>query len=116
MESLRAQADYQRYENMAAYLMLSANVVNTSIARAAYAAEIRATEQLIELEKQQLHLTEAQVRAGMAPYANVLSMRSLIAANQALLAPLKQNISQAEHCWRRWKASCHPRCTCPTST
>ena len=32
VESLRAQAEYQRYENVAAYLMLSANVVNTSIA------------------------------------------------------------------------------------
>jgi NodT family efflux transporter outer membrane factor (OMF) lipoprotein len=97
VESLRAQVDYQRYESMAAYLMLSANVVNTSIARAAYAAQIRATEQLIELEKEQLHLTEVQVRAGIAPYANVLSIRSLIAANQASLAPLKQQISQAEH-------------------
>jgi NodT family efflux transporter outer membrane factor (OMF) lipoprotein len=97
VESLRAQADYQRYESKAACLMLSANVVNTCIARAAYVAEIRATEQLIELENQQLHLTEAQVRAGMAPYANVLSLRSLIAANQALLAPLEQNVSQAEH-------------------
>ena len=97
VESLRAQVDYQRYETMAAYLMLSANVVNTIIARAAYAAEIRATEQLIELEKQQLYLTEAQVHAGIAPYANVLSIQSLIAANQALLAPLNQQISQAEH-------------------
>src|SRR5208337_4811405 len=97
VESLRAQVDYQRYETEAAYIMLTANVVNTGIARAAYAAQIRATEQLIELENQQLHLTEAQVRAGIAPYANVLSIRGLIAANQASLAPLKQKISQADH-------------------
>jgi NodT family efflux transporter outer membrane factor (OMF) lipoprotein len=97
VEGLRAQAEYQGYETKAAYLILSANVVNTSIARAAYAAEIRATQQLIELEQQQLHLTESQVRAGTAPYANVLSVRSLIAANQALLAPLAQDVSQAEH-------------------
>ena len=89
VEGLRAQADSQRYETKAAYLTLSANVVNTSIARAAYAAQIRATEQLIELENQQLHLTEAQVRAGTAPYSTVLSVRSLIAANQASLAPLE---------------------------
>ena len=97
VESLRAQVDYQRYETEAAYIMLTANVVNTSIARAAYAAQIRATEQLIELENQQLHLTEVQVRTGIAPYANVLSIRGLIAANQASLAPLKQKISQADH-------------------
>jgi NodT family efflux transporter outer membrane factor (OMF) lipoprotein len=97
VESLRAQADYQRYESKAAYLTLSSNVVNTGIARAAYAAQIRETEQLIELENQQLDAAEAQVRAGTAPYSNVLSIRSLIAANQAALAPLEQRVNQAEH-------------------
>jgi NodT family efflux transporter outer membrane factor (OMF) lipoprotein len=97
VESLRAQADFQRYENVAAYLILSSNVVNTSIARAAYYEEICTTKQLIKLEKQQLRLTQAQVRAGTNPYVNILSIESLIAANQALLAPLEQNLSQAEH-------------------
>jgi len=97
VESLRAQADYQRYENVAAYLMLSANVVNTSIARAAYYEEICTTKQLIKVEKEQLRLTQAQVKAGTSPYANVLTIESLIAANQALLAPLKQNLSQSQH-------------------
>jgi NodT family efflux transporter outer membrane factor (OMF) lipoprotein len=97
VEGLRAQADSQRYESKAAYIALSANVVNTSITRAAYAAQIRATEQLIELENQQLHLAETQFHAGTAPYSTVLSVRSLIAANQALLAPLEQNASQAGH-------------------
>jgi NodT family efflux transporter outer membrane factor (OMF) lipoprotein len=96
VEGLKAQTDYQRYLGMAAYLSLSANVVDTSIARAAYAAEVRATEQLIDLEKQQLHLTEVQVRAGTAPYSSVLAIRGLIAANQALLAPLQQKIGQTE--------------------
>ena len=97
VESLQAQTDYQRNLNRAAYLTLTANVVNTSIARAAYAAQIRATEQIIGLEKLQLHAAEAQVRAGTAAYTGVLSLRSLIAANQASLAPLKQKISQTEH-------------------
>ena len=97
VESLRAQADYQRYESQAACVTLTANVVNTCIARAAYAAEIRATEQLIALETEQLQLAEVQVRAGTLAYAGVLSLRTLIAANQALLAPLRQSVSQTEH-------------------
>jgi NodT family efflux transporter outer membrane factor (OMF) lipoprotein len=96
VEGLRAQADNQRYLALAAGLTLSANVVDTCIARAAYAAEVRATEQLIALEDEQLQLTAAQVRAGTAPYANLLVVRSSIAANQALLAPLKQKIDQTE--------------------
>jgi NodT family efflux transporter outer membrane factor (OMF) lipoprotein len=97
VEGLRAQADYQRFEGLAAYLALTANVVNSAVARAAYAGQVRATEQLIDLENQQLGLIETQVRSGTAPYSDVLGMRSQIAANQALLAPLRQRISQTEH-------------------
>jgi outer membrane protein TolC len=112
----KAQVDYQRYASKAAYLTLSANVVNTSIARAAYVAEVRATEQLIELQQQQLKSTEVQVRAGTAPYSDVLSLRSLIAANQATLAPLKQKISQTEDLLATLEGVCHPRRPCRTST
>ena len=66
VEGLRAQTDYQRNANIAAYLALSANVVNTGIARAAYAAQIRATEQLIAMENEQLAATQAQADAGTA--------------------------------------------------
>jgi NodT family efflux transporter outer membrane factor (OMF) lipoprotein len=96
VEGLKAQADYQSYLTYAAYLSLSANVVNTSVARAAYLAEVRATEQLIELQRQQLLSTEVQVRAGTAAYSDVLSLQSLIAVNQGTLAPLRQKISQTE--------------------
>jgi NodT family efflux transporter outer membrane factor (OMF) lipoprotein len=96
VEGLRAQAADQRYALEAAYLTLSANVVNTSIARAAYQAEIAATRQIIELEKQQLAATEAQVRGGTQPYSSVLSLQSLIAANEAALAPLQQSQDRAD--------------------
>jgi len=97
VESLRALADYQRYENVAAYLILSSNVVNTTIARAAYAAEITTTKQLISLENQELSLTQAQVRSGIVPYTNVVSQEGIIVVSLATLSPLKQGISQSEH-------------------
>jgi NodT family efflux transporter outer membrane factor (OMF) lipoprotein len=97
VESLRAQVDSQYFESKAAYLLLSASVVDASIARAGYAAQVRATGQLIELETQQLHAIEAQVLAGTAPYSSALSMRSLIAANRASLAPLEQRLSETGH-------------------
>ncbi len=96
LEGLRAQTDFQFFESRAAYLTLSANVVDACIARAAYATQSSATEQLIELEQEQLRLTEVQVSAGTAAYSDVLGLRSLLAANQALLAPLRQKTSQAE--------------------
>ena len=97
VEALRAQSDYQRFAGKAAYVTLSADVVNTCIARAAYAAQIRATEKLIALELEQLAATEAQVNAGTAAYSSVLSMQSLIAANRAALAPLAFKLDQTAH-------------------
>ena len=95
VESLGAQADFQRNAALAAYLALSANVVNTGIARSAYAAQIRVTEQLIDLEAQQLRLAAVQVGAGTAAYSGMLEIRGLIASNRALLAPLRQRADQA---------------------
>ncbi|MDH6302328.1 NodT family efflux transporter outer membrane factor (OMF) lipoprotein [Polynucleobacter sphagniphilus] len=97
VEALRAQVDYQKYSTNAAYLMLSANVVNTSIARAGYLEEIKVTEELITLEKEQLKVAQAQVTGGTAAYATVLSIQSLIASNEASIASLRQRVSQAEH-------------------
>jgi NodT family efflux transporter outer membrane factor (OMF) lipoprotein len=97
VEGLQAQIDYQRNLNRSAYLTLTANVVNTCIARAAYAVQITTTQQIIAIEQKQLQATEAQQRAGTAAYSSVLSIRSLIAANEASLAPLEQKLSQAEH-------------------
>jgi len=113
VEGLKAQADYQLYASKAAYVTLSANVVNTSIAHAAYDAQVRATEQLLELENQQFQATEAQVRAGVAPYSNLLSLRSLIAANQASLAPLKQKRGQSEHLLATLKGVLPSKATVP---
>jgi NodT family efflux transporter outer membrane factor (OMF) lipoprotein len=97
VESLRAQMEFQRYTVLAAYLTLSGNVVNTMIARAGYWAEMKATEEMIRLEKEQIRITEAQVQAGTLPYSNVLSLRSQLASTEATLPALQQRIDQTDH-------------------
>jgi len=57
------------------YIMLAGNVVNTAIAQAAYRAQIRATEDLIVLEKEQVSITRAQAESGTVPFSNVLSLQ-----------------------------------------
>ena len=56
----------QRATEQATYLTLIANIVNTVIAGAAYRAEIEATQELIELQREQVRLAEVQVQAGTA--------------------------------------------------
>ncbi|HTT40289.1 MAG TPA: efflux transporter outer membrane subunit [Burkholderiales bacterium] len=97
LEGLSAQVDYQRYAALGTYLALSGNIVNTAIAHAAYAAQIQATDELIALEAEQVHIMEAQVTAGTIPYVNLLSVQTQLASTQATLPPLRQRRDQAEH-------------------
>jgi NodT family efflux transporter outer membrane factor (OMF) lipoprotein len=97
VEGLAAQAEYQNYTAWGTYLTLVGNLVNTAVAQAAYQAQIEATEKLIGFEKEQLRLTETQYQAGTVPYANVVSIQSQLAATEATLPPLRQNLNKANH-------------------
>ena len=97
VEGLQAQVDLQRAAVRGTYLTLSGNIVNTLIALAAYREQIQATEQIIGLQREQIGISETQVRAGTAPYANLLTLQSQLASFEALLPPLKQRASQAGH-------------------
>jgi NodT family efflux transporter outer membrane factor (OMF) lipoprotein len=96
VEGLRAQVAQANAEEQATYLTLLANIVNAVVARAAYKAELEATQQLIDLQQQQVHLAEVQAQAGTAPYSSVLSLRSQQESNQATLAQLAQKLAQSE--------------------
>lgn len=97
VESLSADVDYQRAIAWATYINLSANVVNTMIARAGYQEQINATLELLTLQREQIKITEARVRAGLIPYVNIVTLQSQLAAYEATLPPLQQKISQAQH-------------------
>jgi NodT family efflux transporter outer membrane factor (OMF) lipoprotein len=97
VEGLKAQVDFQRYTAEGTYLTLIGNTVNSVIARAAYFEEIKATEQIIDLLKEQVAITEAQVQAGTVPFSNVLSIQSQLAATEATLPLLRQKLNQTEH-------------------
>lgn len=97
VESLGAQVDFQRYTVEGTYLTLTGNIINTIISRSAYLEEIKATEELINLQREQVDITAAQAEAGIAPYSNVLSLQSQLASTEATLPLLGQRLSQADH-------------------
>jgi len=97
VESLQAQADFQAYTAAATYLTLTANVVSTVIARAAYVEQAQATRDLVRDQEEQVAITEAQAEAGTASYASALSLRSQVAAAEATIPLLLQRASEAEH-------------------
>ncbi len=97
VEGLHAEVDVAHANEQAAYLARTSNVVNTVIARAAYRAEVDATQQLIELQKEQVQLAEAQAQAGTVPYSTVLSLRSQLASYKATIPQLEQKSAQSAH-------------------
>lgn len=96
VEALGAQVDLQRATEQATYLTLVSNVVNTVVAKAAYQAEVQATQQLIELQREQVRLAQVQVRAGTEPYSNVLSLQSQLDSYQASIPALQQKVAQSD--------------------
>jgi NodT family efflux transporter outer membrane factor (OMF) lipoprotein len=96
IEGLRAQRDVASATADATWLALSANIVNTVIARAAYQAQLQATRELVTLEAEQVRLTEVQVQAGTAAYSTVLSLRSLLDSTRATIPQLEQRVVQSD--------------------
>lgn len=96
VEGLRAELDVSHATEQATYLALSANIVNTLIARTAYRAEIKATKELIELQKEQVKLAEVQAHAGTVPYSNVLSLLSQLSSYEATVPQLEQKSAQSD--------------------
>ncbi len=96
LEGLAAQVAIQRATEYATYVALLSNIVNTVIAKAAYRAEIDATERLIDLQREQVRLAQVQYEAGTQPYSNVLSLESQLASYEATIPELEQKLSQSD--------------------
>lgn len=97
VEAQRAQVDMQRYQLQATYLTLIGNLVGTAISAASFKAQIKATENVIQAEVRQLDLVRDQERAGAVPYSDVLQAQAQLAATRTNIAPLRQQLSVAEH-------------------
>lgn len=97
VESYRAQVDYQRYELEAAFLTLSSNIASTAINIASLKAQIKATYDIIRLEKQQLVLLNKQYDLGATAKENVLTQEIQLAQFQATLPPLEQSLEVNQH-------------------
>lgn len=97
VEGLRAQVEAQHYSLLAAYLTLTGNLVNAVVAQSAYEAEIQATHALIQAQREQVTLTQAQVKAGTQNDAALLSLQSQLSTLEATLPPLEQKRDQTTH-------------------
>jgi NodT family efflux transporter outer membrane factor (OMF) lipoprotein len=94
IESLRAQAEFERFELEASYLTLTSNVVTAAIEEAALRGEIAATQEIIDIETQELAGIERQFAIGAEANTAVLAQAATLAQARAQLPPLQKQLAQ----------------------
>lgn len=92
IESLRADRDYQQWQLEGARLMLVGNVVSAAIRLAQLEEQFRVTQQILEIQQQQLAITAQRQGAGGASEFDLHGQRTSVAQVRATLSPLRQQI------------------------
>ncbi len=94
VESLKAQADSQRFQLEATYLTLTSNVVAAAVQEAALRGQISATRQIIDIQSQSLKLLQRQYELGQIATGDVVAQEAALAQVQAMLPPLEKQLAQ----------------------
>jgi NodT family efflux transporter outer membrane factor (OMF) lipoprotein len=94
MESLKAQEQGVRFQMIATYATLTANVVVTAIQAAALQAQIDATRQIIGINSNMVQILKYQFAKGYASRLDLAAQESQLAQVTATLPPLLKQLAQ----------------------
>ena len=94
VESLQADADAARFQMIATYNTLTANVVVTAIQEGSVQAQIDATRELIDISTKLLDILRYQLSKGYASGLEVAAQESQLAQVTATLPPLLKQAAQ----------------------
>ncbi|HXY54541.1 MAG TPA: efflux transporter outer membrane subunit [Nitrospirota bacterium] len=94
VESLHAQADFQRFQLEAAYLTLTSNVVAAAVQESSLRAQISATESIIEIETDMLNQLRKQFEVGYIAASDVAAQEAALAQVQQTLPSLHKQLAQ----------------------
>ncbi len=97
VEEADALAEGQGYQLDAAYLTLTGDVVVQAVTIASLRAQIRATEDIVGDDQQNLDLVRKAKAAGSATEVDVLHADSQLANDLTLLPPIRQQLTVARH-------------------
>jgi outer membrane protein TolC len=116
-KALRAAVDAQRYQVEAVYLTLTANLVTTAIREASLRAQLQATREVLQAQREQLSVIEKQFDTGAIPKSTVLQQRTQVAQTQAHPPPPSRSRSHKRATSSRCSpGACRPKRACPSST
>ena len=93
VESLEAQANYQRFQLEATYLTLASNVVAAAVQEASLRAQIEATQRIVDIETRMLDITRQRLTLGYAPGLDLAAQESALAQVLQTLPPLQKQLA-----------------------
>jgi NodT family efflux transporter outer membrane factor (OMF) lipoprotein len=94
VESFQAQEQEARFQRIATYTTLTANVVVSAIQLGSLQMQVVATHQLIESDANALKILQYQFNKGYASRLDVAAQESQLAQASATLAPLLKQLAQ----------------------
>ncbi|CAG1021561.1 Toluene efflux pump outer membrane protein TtgI [Patescibacteria group bacterium] len=97
VESLLAEADYQKFQLEGAFLTLSSNIVLTAITEAALREQISVTELAIKARVEQLDIVKQQQTLGSATQVEVLAQQTALEQQKSSLPILQKQLQQTRH-------------------
>jgi len=97
LEEAKSLAEAQGFQLDATYLSLTGDVVTQALTIASLRAQIRAAEDIVSDDRQNLALVQTAKAAGSATQVDVLHADSQLANDRTLLPPLRQSLSVARH-------------------
>lgn len=97
LQELAAEEDYQRLQWQAVRQTLSANILLAAINAAYSDQQILLTQQLLDVQNQQLALLQGQLKAGAVTAVEVANQEALVAQTAAGLPALRKARQQAVH-------------------
>lgn len=93
VESLKAQAESQRFQLEATYLTLTSNVINAAIQEAGLRGQIAATKEIIASQLKLMTMFQRQVELGQVAVADLAAQEAALAAAEAALPPLEKQLA-----------------------
>jgi NodT family efflux transporter outer membrane factor (OMF) lipoprotein len=97
IEQQVALAEYQSDQLDAAYLTLTGNTVSRALQVAAVYSQLKAVDDILAIDRQNVELVRKQRQTGTVPDSDVIIAESQLAADETLKPGLEQQLSVAKH-------------------
>ena len=97
IEQQAALAEYQSDQLDAAYLTLTGNTVSLALHAASVRSQLKALNDILVIDRQNVELVRRQRQAGTVPDSDVIVAESQLAADETLKPGLEQQLSVARH-------------------